>query len=69
MINTTPVHILSRSDPNPANPIIEDVSDNQPNNRQLSTSLPPKANVEEPTEVDLQTTSAHNPTLEKEKNT
>ena len=30
---TTPVHILSRSDTNPSNSIIEDVSDNQPNKR------------------------------------
>ena len=44
--NTTPVHILSRSDPNPSNPIIEDVSDNQLNNRKISSTLPPKGNVE-----------------------
>ena len=67
--NTTHVHILFRSDPNPANPFIEDVSDNQPNKKQLSTSFPPKGNVEEPPEVDLETTLAHNPTPEKEKNT
>ena len=67
--NTTPVHILSRSDPNPTYLVIEDVSDTQLNNRQLSNTLPPKGNVEEPPEVDSETTSAHNPTPEKERNT
>ena len=67
--NTTPVHILSTTDPNLANPIIEDVYDNQANNRHLSSSLPPKGNMEEPPKVDLETNSTHNPTPKKEKNT
>lgn len=66
---TTPIHILSISDPNPSNPIIEDVFHNQPNNRQPSTSPPPKGNVEEPPEVDLGETSNHNLTPQKGKNT
>jgi len=67
--NTIPVHILSRKNPNPNNPIIDDVSDNQPQNKQSSTSIPPKWNIVEPSEVDLETTSAHNPIPEKEINT
>ena len=61
--------MMSTEDPNPNNPIIEDVSDNQLNNRQISNTLPPKGNVKEPQEVDLEETSTHNPTPEKEKNT
>jgi hypothetical protein len=63
-ISTPSVHILSRTGPNPNNPIVEDVSDNQPPNRKPSTSIPSKGNVEEPLELDLETTSAHNPTPE-----
>lgn len=35
---------------------------------QPSTSIPPKGNVEEPLEFDLETTLAHNPTPEEERN-
>lgn len=63
---TTPWGTL---DPNPVNPIIEDVSDNQPNNIQPSTSVPSKGNAEEPPKVDLEATSSHNPTPAKERNT
>ena len=68
MINAPPVHILSRKDPNPNNPIVEDVSDNQPHNRQHSTSIPSKGKVGEPLELDLEKIAAHNSTPEEEKN-
>ena len=35
-----PVHILSKTNPNPDNPIVEDILDNQPPNRQSSTAIP-----------------------------
>ena len=44
------------------------MSDNQPNNRQLSTYIPSKGNVEEPPEVEVETTSAHYPIPKKERN-
>ena len=59
--NIPPVQILSRTSPNPANPIIEDVSDNQPNNKQLYNTFPPVGNVEETAEVNSETPSTHNP--------
>ena len=65
---STLVHILSRLKTNPSNPIIGDVSDNQPNKKHPSTSLSPKGTMEEPLEVDLGESSNHNPTSEKEKN-
>ena len=68
MTITTPVHILSRSNNNPSNPIIEKVSDNQPNDKPPSTSLPSKGNVVEPPKVDLGETADHNPSPKKEKN-
>jgi len=64
----THVHIFSRSKSNPSNPIIEDVYDNQLNNKQPSTSLPSKRTVEEPPKVDLGESVNHDPTPEKEKN-
>jgi len=68
-INNPPVHILSKTNPDPNNPIVEDVSNNQPHNREPSTSIPTKEKEEDPSELDLETTSAHNPTLEEKKNT
>lgn len=50
---TKPLQILSKSNTNPFHPIIEDISDNQPNNEQPFTSIPSKESVEEPPKVDL----------------
>jgi len=61
------LQILSRTNINPSNPIIEDVSDNQPNNEQPSTSLPSKETVEEPPKVDLGESANHDSNPEKEK--
>ena len=63
-INAPPVHILSKTDPNPNNPIIKNISDKQPPNRQSSTAIPAKGKAEEPLELDLEAISAH----EEEKN-
>lgn len=49
--------------------MIEDVSDNQQNNKHSSTPPPSNGNVEQPIEVDLEETINHNPTPKKEKNT
>ena len=65
--NTPPIQILSGTSPNPANPIIEDVSDNQLNNKKISNTSPLAENVEDPTKVNSETPSTHNPTHEKEK--
>ena len=66
--NIPPVQILPRTTPNPSNPIIEDVSDNQPNNKQQSNTFPPVGNVEEIVEVSSEIPSNQNFIHEKEKN-
>ena len=54
--------------PNPPNPIIEDVSDNQPISKPKSTTFPPVGNVEETVEVNPEISSKQNFIHEKEKN-
>lgn len=68
-IKNPPVQTSPKTCLNPNNPIVEDISDNQKPNKQPSTSFPPKGNVEEPLEIDIEATSAHNSTPEKEKST
>ena len=45
--NIPPVQILSKTNSNPPNPIIEDVSDKQPNDKQSSNTSPLAGNIEE----------------------
>jgi len=44
-INKPPVEVLPGTDPSPSKPIVEDVSDDQPFNRQPSIDVPLKGNV------------------------
>ena len=59
---------MSRITPSSSNPIIEDVSDNQPINKQQSNISPPVGNVEDTVEVSPETSSKQNFIHEKEKN-
>jgi len=52
---------------NPNHPTVENISNSQKPNRQPSTSIPSKGEVEEPPKVEVEATSAHNSTPEKEK--
>lgn len=63
----TPLQILPRSNTNPPDPIIEDVSDNQPNNEKPSTPLLSKETMEEPSKVDLGKSTNHHSNPEKKK--
>jgi len=68
-INKPPVQTPPGTSPNPKDPIIEDISDEQQIDRQPSTSIPSKGDVEEPSEFDLKATSANNTTPDIERNT
>jgi len=67
-MNKPSVQIHPGTDPNPNNPTVEDISDNQQPNTEPSTSIPLKGNVEDPPETDFEATSVHNTTPQKEKN-
>lgn len=68
-IVTKPLQIPSRSNTNPFNPIIEDISNIQPNNEQPSTSIPSKETIEEPPKFYLGESTNHDSNPEKEKDT
>ena len=63
---TKTLQILSRSNQNPPNPSIEDVTDEQTSNEQPSTSVPLKETVEQYPEIVLENPIKKTPNNEKE---
>jgi len=59
-IKNPPIQTPPKTDPNPNHPTVKDISDSQKIDRQPSTSYPHKGNMEEPPEIHIETTSAHN---------
>jgi len=65
---TKTLQILYKTNKNPSSPTREDVSDNQPNNEQPSTSLPSKETMEESPNIVLEKSAKNVPNPEREEN-